>query len=94
MGIQWLQVNYDGLTNKLFSQTRDSLSEYGYVSREAESRRKPILHIIKKKMKIRKITLFTSVLRGIIAKVLLLFTIVYYEFLSKSPESKVLHMNI
>lgn len=48
MGIQWLQVNYDGLTNKLFSQTRDSLSEYGYVSREAESRRKPILHIIKK----------------------------------------------
>lgn len=93
MGIQWLQVNYDGLTNKLFSQTRDSLSEYGYVSREAESRRKPILHIIKK-MKIRKITLFTSVLRGIIAKVLSLFTIVYYEFLSKSPEFKVLHMNI
>lgn len=45
-------------------------------------------------MKIREITLFTFVLRGITAKVLLLSTIIYYDFLSKSPEFKVLHMNI
>lgn len=65
------------------------------MSREAESRRKPILHFIKKKklIKIREITLFTSVLRGI-TKVLLLFTIIYYEILNKSPESEVLHMSI